>query len=68
MKTKVFVDIFKGSKIFAVWAIDDNNQKLGQYPVFSMGAKKSTALIKHLDEFIEYARNIENKEDENKVN
>jgi hypothetical protein len=55
MKTKVFLDTFKGSKVFAVWEIDESGEKVGQYPLFSMGAKKAIALMYHLEEFKEFA-------------
>jgi hypothetical protein len=57
MKTKVFIDTFKGSKIFAVWEVDETYQKVGQYPLFSMGTKKAHALMLHLEEFKQYAEN-----------
>lgn len=54
MKTKVFFDIFKGYKLFAVWEIDDSGQRVGQYPLFSLGSKKAMALANHLEEFKDY--------------
>lgn len=54
MKTKVFFDTFKGHKLFAVWEVDDMDNKVGQYPLFSLGAKKAVALSKHLEEFKDY--------------
>lgn len=54
MKTKVFFDTFKGHKLFAVWEVDDQGQKVGQYPLFSLGSKKSMALANHLEEFKDY--------------
>lgn len=55
MKTKVFFDLFKGHKLFAVWEISEDGEKVGQYPLFSMGAKKAIALANHLEEFKDYA-------------
>ena len=55
MKTKVFLDTFKGSKVFAVWEVDESGEKVGQYPLFSMGTKKAIALMYHLEEFKEFA-------------
>lgn len=54
MKTKVFFDIFKGYKLFTVWEVDDEEQKVGQYPLFSLGSKKAIALANHLEEFKDY--------------
>lgn len=56
MKTKVFFDIFKGYKLFAVWEIDDEGQRVGQYPLFSLGSKKAMALANHLEEFKDYIK------------
>lgn len=58
MKTGVFLDQFKGSKIFAVWEIDDAGNKVGQYPLFSLGANKAVALMLHLEELKSYAESL----------
>lgn len=50
MKTKVFEEEFKGHKLMAVWAVDDSGQKVGQYPLVSLGKKKLEALLNHLHE------------------
>lgn len=55
MKTKVFFDLFKGHRMFAVWEIDDSGNKIGDYPLFSLGAKKAVALHNHLEEFKDFA-------------
>ena len=55
MMTKVFLDEFKGSKVFAVWEVDDAGNKVGQYPLFSMGGKKAIALMGHIEDFKEFA-------------
>lgn len=67
MKTKVFLDVFKGSKIFAVWEVDDNSNKVGQYPLFSMGSKKAVALMTHLEEFKDYAETLRHGENRGDV-
>lgn len=62
MNTKVFFEKFKGYPMFAVWEVDDNGSKVGQYPLFSMGTKKALALAEHLEDFkifIEEAKTIE---------
>ena len=61
MKTGVFLDEFKGSKIFAVWEIDGAGNKVGQYPLFSLGTKKAVALMRHLEEFKTYAEKAQNE-------
>lgn len=55
MMTKVFIDEFKGSKVFAVWEVDGSGNKVGQYPLFSMGGKKAVALMHHIEDFKEFA-------------
>lgn len=55
MKTKVFIDMFKGNRVFAVWEVDDQENKVGDYPLFSLGSKKAIALHSHLEEFKIYA-------------
>jgi hypothetical protein len=50
--------------MFAVWEVDDSDNKVGQYPLFSLGIKKCKALAQHLQEFkdfLELAANEENK-------
>jgi hypothetical protein len=54
MKTKVFLDEFKGNKVFAVWEVDDQGKKVGDYPLFSLGARKALALANHLEDFKDY--------------
>ena len=47
--TKVFVETFKGHAICGVWNVDENGQKIGKYPIVSMGLKKSIAVLEHQD-------------------
>ena len=60
MKTKVFFDKFKGNDVFAVWEIDESGNKVGQYPLFSMGGKKAIALSNHLEELKDFADKFNN--------
>lgn len=55
MKTKVFLDEFKGNKLFSVWEVDENDNKVGQYPLVSMGGRKAIALLSHLEDFKDFA-------------
>jgi hypothetical protein len=55
MKTKVFFEEFKGNKMFAVWEVDDQGNKVGQYPLFSLGSRKAIALSTHLEDFKDFA-------------
>lgn len=62
MKTKVFFEKFKGYPMFAVWEVDDSDNKIGTYPLFSLGSKKAIALSNHLEDFkvfAEEARQLE---------
>ena len=55
MKTKAFLDDFKGHKLFAVWEVDEQGNKLGDFPLVSFGGKKAVALANHLEDFKDYA-------------
>ena len=55
MTTKVFKDTFKGHELFAVWEIDANGNKVGQYPLVSLGKKKAAAVTDHWEEFRQFA-------------
>ena len=55
MNTKVFIDVFKGYKCFAIWTVDEHGNKTGKYPVVSVGTRKVAGLINHLDELKDFA-------------
>lgn len=65
-KTKVFFEEFKGNKMFAVWEVDDQGNKVGDYPLFSLGSRKAIALSNHLEDFKDFA-NSARAEAEKKV-
>ena len=54
MITKVFQDLFKGHKMFAVWEVDEAGNKVGQYPLVNFGGKKANVLMDHLAELKEF--------------
>lgn len=56
MKTRVFLEKFKGYPMFTVWAVNDAGEKIDAYPLFSMGGKKSIALYNHLEDFKAFAK------------
>lgn len=56
MKTKAFLEKFKGYPVFSVWQVDENDQKLGQYPLFSLGTSKAAALLNHIEDFTNFAK------------
>jgi hypothetical protein len=64
-KTKVFKDTFKGSDCFAIWPVDENDAKVGNYPIISFGLKKAISIIKHLEELDQFVKNAEAKSNEN---
>ena len=66
MKTKVFFDLFKGHRMFAIWEVDENENKVGQYPLFSLGTKKANALAFHLEEFKDYVDACKTEENRGK--
>lgn len=54
MKTRVFFDTFKNHKLFAIWEIDEDGNKIGQYPILSMGYKKAQALLSYIEDLKTY--------------
>lgn len=49
MKTKAFLENFKGHDIVAIWGVDDAGNKVGKYPIISFGVKKAEAILANLD-------------------
>ena len=52
MQTKVFPGKFEGT--LSVWAVDEDGEKKGEYPLFSMGKKKLKAVVTHIKEIKEF--------------
>lgn len=52
MTTKVFPGKYEGT--LSVWPVDENGEKKGEYPLFSMGKKKLEAVVEHIDEIKEF--------------
>jgi hypothetical protein len=46
----VFIDEFKGHRIFAIWAIDEEGNKKGKAPLVSFGVKKAQSILTYMDE------------------
>jgi hypothetical protein len=63
-KTKVFKDTFKGSDCFAIWPVDENDAKIGNYPIVSFGLKKAISIMKHVDELDKFVRTAEDNRNE----
>jgi hypothetical protein len=51
MKTKAFFEKYKGYPVFSVWEVDESGDKVGAYPLASLGTKKAVALANHLEDF-----------------
>lgn len=56
-KTAVFIDKYKGKATFSIWNVDDDGDKVGDYPVIAFGLTKAKALIEHLEALEEYVDN-----------
>lgn len=56
MKTKVFFESFKGGPIFSIWEINDKDQKIGKYPLISIGLKKAALLVKHVKDLESFVK------------
>ena len=53
-KTKAFFEKFKGYPTFAVWEVDENEKKVYDKPIVSIGTKKALALANHPEEFKQF--------------
>lgn len=54
-KTKVFNEKFNGYDMFAVWQVNDNGDKVGNYPLFSVSKKKAASILPHWEDFMRFA-------------
>lgn len=59
--TKVFIEEFKGSKIFSVFQVDEQGNKAEDRPVVGIGMRKAKALVKHLNELKNWVDGVEGK-------
>ena len=50
MKTKVFVEDFRGQKIIGFWEVDDTGKKAKEYPELSFAGRKAAMLMEHIKE------------------
>jgi hypothetical protein len=65
LKTKVFEEEFKGHKLLAVWSVDQNDEKIGRYPLVSLGKKKLEVLLSHITEVRSFVDQASSKEPSN---
>lgn len=56
MKTKVFIEQFKGHDMFAVYEVDEQDNKVKPTPYISFGATKAIALACHKDELEQFVK------------
>lgn len=49
-ETKVFIDEFKGNKVFGIWEIDKEGNNVSDRPAFSFGKAKAKLILNHLEE------------------
>ena len=56
MKTKVFIENFKGHDLFAIYEVDDNDNKLKNTPFMSFGGTKANAIVAHMKELEDFAK------------
>ncbi len=56
MKTKVFIEQFKGHDMFAVYEVDEQDNKVKPTPYISFGATKAIALATHKDELEQFVK------------
>lgn len=54
-KTKAFFEDFKGHPVIALWEVDPAGNKVGQYPVISLGVRKAKVLLSHIEELKRFA-------------
>lgn len=60
VETKVFIEEFKGNKMFAIWPVNAEGEKVGEYPAFSFGAVKASKVLKHIEELKEFVLGKDN--------
>lgn len=49
-KTKVFIEKPFKHKLFMICEVDENGNKSTPFPIVSMGIKKLSAIVEHIDE------------------
>ena len=56
MKTKVFIENFKGHDLFAIFEVDEQDNKVKPTPYVSFGASKAAAILTHKDELEKFIK------------
>ena len=52
--TKVFDGKYDGTK--SIWKVDEEGEKVGEYPIWSGGKKKIEAILNHAEELREFIK------------
>ena len=56
MKTKVFIENFKGHDLFAIFEVDEQDNKIKPTPYISFGASKAAAIMAHKNELEQFTK------------
>jgi hypothetical protein len=59
--TKVFIEEYKGNKIFSVFQVDEQGNKTKDRPEAAVGMHKATALAKHANELANWVNGVQGK-------
>lgn len=52
--TAAFLDEYKGRATLGIWNVDEDGDKVGEYPLIAFGIAKARALVEHLDAIQEF--------------
>jgi hypothetical protein len=52
--TKVFIEDYKGNKMFSIWPVDHEGNKTAAFPIISFGKTKAKELLKYNEELKKY--------------
>lgn len=64
MKTTYEIGEWKGNPVFKVWKADEEGNKIGEYPIVSLGKKKLEALLNHANAAIGFAERSNDTEED----
>lgn len=54
VETKVFKEKFGNGITFAVWPVDEEGNKVGEFPIIAFGKRKAEAIMNHVEELEAY--------------
>jgi len=64
MRTKVFIERYKGQPVFSVWEVDNEDKKVGRYPAFSFGKKKAELILSNIAEIEKFVASSPAEDDD----